>query len=211
MLIAGLTGSIGMGKSAAAVYLASKGIPVFDSDAAVHKLYAGEAVPLIEAAFPGVSKDGQIVRNRLAAAIQGDAAALQRLEAIVHPMVASLQWCFLEQHRLAGAPVVVFDIPLLFETGGGARMDAVIVVSAPAEVQYTRVLSRAGMTPEKFANLLARQMPDEEKRWRADYIVNTGGTFEETHAQLDAVMADLQQRIGTAYERWHMQFARPAE
>ncbi len=209
MLIVGITGSIGMGKTAAAHYLASKGIPVFDFDAAVHQLYAGAAVPLIEAAFPSAVENGRIIRAKLAAAIHGQPEALRRLEAIVHPLVGEAQWHFLEEQRARGAAMVMFDIPLLFETGGGALMDTTIVLSAPAETQRIRVMARPGMTPEKFADLLARQMPDEEKRARADFVVNSGGPLEETRAQLDAVVAELGKRVGTAYERWRLRYEQP--
>lgn len=202
MMIVGLTGSIGMGKTTAARYLAGRGIPVFESDAAVHALYNGAAVPLIAREFPGVVEDGQIDREKLSAAIRQTEGGLRRIEVIVHPLVRQAQKQFLKQHGEAGAKLVVLDIPLLFETGAGALMDATVVVSAPAMVQRQRVLARPGMTEEKFQALLARQMPDAEKRSRADFVVNTDGPVDETRKQLDRIVSELEMRIGTAYERW---------
>jgi dephospho-CoA kinase len=189
MFILGLTGSLGMGKSTAAGFFAEEGVPVHDADAAVHRLYAGEALPLIEAAFPGTTAGGAVDRNRLAGRVLSDPAALKRLEAIVHPLVQASERRFLAQAQARGEKVAVLDIPLLFETGAEARVDAVVVVSAPAEVQHARVLERPGMTAEKFDAILAQQMPDEEKRRRADFVVDTSQAFEVTRAQVRAVLA----------------------
>ncbi|WP_380784656.1 dephospho-CoA kinase [Sphingomonas sp. R86521] len=187
-MIIGLTGSIGMGKSAVAGMFADLGVPVFDADAEVHRLQAsgGALVPAIEAAFPGTTADGAVDRKRLGSMVFGDDAAIARLEAIVHPAVAVARAAFLSQH---GNALVVFDVPLLFETGGDAKVDRVVVVSAPAAVQSARVLARPGMTVETFQAILARQMPDAEKRARADFVIATDIGFEETRAQVRAVIA----------------------
>ena len=191
MFILGLTGSIGMGKSTTAKFFAEAGVPVHDADAAVHRLYDGEAVAAIEAAFPGTTVDGKVDRQRLAARVLGDPAARKRLEAIVHPLVRQSELRFLDEARAHNAPVVVLDIPLLFETGGEGRVDAVVVVSASADLQRARVLQRPGMTEEKFAALVAAQVPDADKRRRANFIVDTGEGFDAARAQvrdiLDAV------------------------
>lgn len=186
--ILGLTGSIGMGKSAVALMLRELGVPVFDADAAVHALQGpgGALVPAIEAAFPGTTGPEGVLRQELGARVFGDADALGRLEAIVHPAVGGMREAFLIEH--AGQPIVVFDIPLLFEKGHGAGLDAVMVVSAPAATQRARVLARPGMTPDKFAHILDLQVPDAEKRARADFIVDTGVTLEETRAQVAALV-----------------------
>lgn len=188
MIVLGLTGSIGMGKSTVEGFFAENGVPVHDADAAVHRLYAGHAAQLIEAAFPGTTQDGTVDRARLAARVIGDPAALRRLEGIVHPLVRRAEEQFLAQAEAAGAPVVVLNIPLLFETGGDTRCDAVVVVSAPAETQRARVMSRPGMTEEKFTGLLGKQMPDAEKRRRADFVVDTGQDFDSTRAQVRAIL-----------------------
>jgi dephospho-CoA kinase len=188
MIVLGLTGSIGMGKSTVEGFFAENGVPVHDADAAVHRLYAGDAAPLIEAAFPGTTRDGTVDRARLAARVIGDPAALRRLEAIVHPLVRRAEEQFLAQAEAAGAPVVVLNIPLLFETGGDTRCDAVVVVSAPAETQRARVMSRPGMTEEKFTGLLGKQMPDAEKRRRADFVVDTAHDFDSTRAQVRTIL-----------------------
>jgi dephospho-CoA kinase len=193
MIIIGLTGSIGMGKSTVASMFAEEGAPAFDSDAAVHALYAsgGAAVAPVEAAFPGVSKDGAIDRGALSAQVVGNEAAIRRLEAIVHPLVRQAQAEFLRASRDAGALYAVLDIPLLFESGGVNLVDKVVVVSAPADIQRVRVLSRPGMSEEKFEAILARQMPDAEKRARADFVIDTSGPFEDTRAQVRAVLDAL--------------------
>lgn len=188
MLILGLTGSIGMGKSATAKMFAAAGVPVNDADAVVHRLYTGEAVPAVEAAFPGVTIDGKIDRERLGKRVLGDAAALKQLEAIVHPMVGSAERKFLADAAKAGERTVVLDIPLLFENNGEHRVDAVVVVSAPAEVQRARVLARPNMTPEKFAAILAKQVPDEEKRRRAHFVVDTSRGYDSARTQVHAIL-----------------------
>jgi dephospho-CoA kinase len=188
MIVLGLTGSIGMGKSTVEGFFAENGVPVYDADAAVHRLYAGDAAPLIEAAFPGTIKDGTVDRVRLAERVVGDAAALERLEGIVHPLVRRDEEQFIAAAEAAGAAVAVIDIPLLLETGGDRRCDAVVVVSAPAETQRARVMSRPGMTEEKFSAILAKQMPDAEKRRRADFVVDTSQDFDSTRAQVRAIL-----------------------
>lgn len=189
MLVLGLTGSIGMGKSTTARFFAEEGVPVLDADAVVHALYDGEAVAAIETAFPGTSKDGRIDREELSRRVVGDPAALKRLESIVHPLVRAAQARFLADAERSGAPVAVLDVPLLFETGGDQRVDAVVVVSAPADVQRARTLDRAGMTAEKFDALMQKQMPDAEKRRRADFIVDTSQSFDSARAQVRAILA----------------------
>ncbi|MGD9814340.1 MAG: dephospho-CoA kinase [Hyphomonadaceae bacterium] len=193
MIVIGLTGSIGMGKSTVARMFAEEGAPAFDSDAAVHALYepGGAAVAPVEAAFPGVTKDGGIDRSELSKRVVGDADAIKRLEAIVHPLVRQAQVRFLSEALAAGAACAVLDIPLLFESGGEKNVDVVIVASAPADVQRERVLARPGMTAEKFERLLALQTPDAEKRARADFVIDTGGDFEATRAQVRAVLDAL--------------------
>lgn len=191
MFILGLTGSIGMGKSTTAKFFAEAGVPVHDADAAVHRLYENEAVPLIEAAFPGTTSGGQVDRERLAKRVLGDAAAIKRLEQIVHPLVAEVRERFLREAEASGAKVAVLDIPLLLETGGDARCDAVVVVSAPGDVQRTRAFERPGMTEEKFAAILAKQMPDAEKRARADFVVDTSQGYEAARTQVRDILARL--------------------
>lgn len=195
MIVIGLTGSIGMGKSTVAKMFAEEGAPAFDSDAAVHALYTkdGAAVAPVEAAFPGVTRGGAIDRGRLSQRVVDDAEAMKRLEAIVHPLVRQAQADFLQRSRDAGAAAVVLDIPLLFESGGNAIVDKVVVVSAPAEVQRARVLIRPGMSAEKFESLLARQTPDAEKRARADFVIDTGGDFDATRKQVRAVLDALRE------------------
>jgi dephospho-CoA kinase len=188
MIVLGLTGSIGMGKSTVGDFFAESGVPVYDADAAVHRLYAADAVPLIEVAFPGTVQDGIVDRTRLGARVVGDPEALRRLEAIVHPLVRRAEEKFLAAAEAAGAAVAVLNIPLLFETGGDQRCDAVVVVSAPAETQRTRVMGRSGMTEEKFTGLLGKQMPDAEKRRRADFVVDTSQDFDSTRAQVRAIL-----------------------
>ena len=188
MILLGLTGSIGMGKSTAARLFAEEGVPVYDSDAAVHALYApgGGAVEAVEAAFPGVVRDGAVDRALLSARIGGEAAAFARLEAIVHPMVAQGRTAFLERAR--GMPVAVLDIPLLFETGGDALVDAVVVVSTTPEIQRERVMARPGMSAEKLEAILARQTPDAEKRARADFVIDSGLGVEAARDQIRRVL-----------------------
>lgn len=201
MLLVGLTGSIGMGKTETAKLFARAGCPVYDADAAVHALYdaGGAAVAAVEAAFPGVSCDGRIDRGRLGARVLGNPPALRRLEAIIHPLVAEAQLAFLEQAAAAGAPLVVLDIPLLFETGGEARVDAVVVVSAPAEVQRARVLARPGMTEAKLDAILSKQLPDAQKRARADFVIETDKGLADAERQVQAVLAALRGRQGRVW------------
>ena len=197
MFILGLTGSLGMGKSTTTKFFAEEGVPVHDADAAVHALYEGEASPLIEKAFPGTTAGGRVDRDKLAQRVLNDAAAIAKLESIVHPLVRLAEQRFLAEAEQAGAAVAVLDIPLLFETGGDKRCDAVVVVSAPAEVQRERVLERPGMTEQKFAALLAKQVPDAEKRRRADFVVDTSNGLAAARAQVRDILA----RIGTMPKR----------
>jgi len=187
----GLTGSIGMGKSTVAAMFAEAGVPVFDADAVVHRLQGkgGRLVAAIEAAFPGSTGADGVDRALLGPMVLGDPGALARLEAIVHPAVGAARAAFVAAN--AAAPIVVFDIPLLFETGGEARVDTVLVVSAPAELQRARVLARPGMTPQKLDQILARQMPDAEKVARADFVIPTGGALDETCGSVHAIIACL--------------------
>ena len=196
MLILGLTGSIGMGKSTVAGMFADAGVPVFDADAAVHRLQgpAGRVVAAIEAAFPETTGDGGVNRTALAEAVLGDEGAMRRLEGIVHPAVAEERAAFLADH--AGAPLVVFDVPLLFETGGDRAVDRVAVVSAAAEVQRARVLARPGMTAAKLAYILARQWLDADKRARADHVIATDVPLDRTRAQVAQVIACLLAPVG---------------
>lgn len=189
MITIGLTGSIGMGKSTVAAMFEEAGVPVFDADAAVHRLQGagGRLVPAIEAAFPGSTGPAGVDRAALGAAVLGDDEAMKRLEAIVHPAVAEERAAFRATHADAG--VLVFDVPLLFETGGETRVDLVVVVSAPAGMQRARVLARPGMTEGKLAAILARQTPDAEKRARADLVIPTGGSFDETRAAVGEAIA----------------------
>ena len=191
MLVLGLTGSIGMGKTTTARLFAEAGVPVHDADATVHRLYEGEAVAPIEAAFPGTTADGKVDREILARRVLGDTPALQRLEAIVHPLVRAAETQFLAKAAANGAPVAVLDIPLLFETGADARVDAVVVVSAPADIQRQRAFERPGMTAEKLQQILARQMPDAEKRARADFVVDSSQGIEAARAQVQSILQSL--------------------
>ena len=191
MKILGLTGSVGMGKSTTAQMFVAEGVPMFDADEAVHRLYAGEAAPLIEREFPGTTKNGTVDRERLSAQVVGKPEALSRLEKLVHPLVGKLRPKFMEEAEQAGAKAVLLDIPLLFETGDPSKFHAVIVVSAPPEIQRERVLARPGMTPEKFEAILKRQMPDSEKRVRADFVINTGNGLESARNQVKAVLAEV--------------------
>ncbi|QGZ97014.1 dephospho-CoA kinase [Terricaulis silvestris] len=196
MIVIGLTGSIGMGKSTVAAMFAEQGAPAFNSDDAVHALYApgGAAVAPVREAFPGVVRDGAVDRALLSAQVVNNDEAIARLERIVHPLVRQAQAEFLQANRDAGVSAVVLDIPLLFESGGSALVDKIVVVSAPAEVQRTRVLSRPGMTEEKFEALLARQLPDAEKRARADFVIDTSGELDATRAQVRAVLDALREQ-----------------
>lgn len=201
MLVVGLTGSIGMGKSTAAARLRENGIAVFDADAAVHALYSGAAVPLIETAFPGTTADGAVDRARLMTALLAEPEGFRRLEAIVHPLVREEERRFLEREFARGAAIAVLEIPLLFETGGDRLCDVTVVVSTSAQEQQRRVLERPGMTLQKFEEILARQMPAAEKLKRADYFVDTSGEITETQAQIDRLVGLLRSRAGMAYQR----------
>ena len=191
MIVLGLTGSIGMGKTTVARMFADEGVPVFDADEAVHRLQGpeGDLVQRIEAEFPGTTGPEGVIRGTLAERVLGEPEALRRLEALVHPAVALERETFLSTHT--AAPLVVLDIPLLFEAGGSGRVDKIAVVSAPAEVQRERVLARPGMTPEKFEQILARQLPDSEKRARADFVIETGGPKDDTRRAVRRILACL--------------------
>ncbi len=191
MLIIGLTGSIGMGKSTTLQMFADAGVPVYDADAAVHAVYSSTAVPLVEAAFPGTTVDGKVDRQKLSQRVLGNPEALKKLEQIVHPLLGAHRQKFLEDAEKAGAPIVLMDVPLLFETGGEKRMDAVIVVSAPADLQRQRVLARENMTQDKLDAILARQMPDAEKRKRADFVVDTSRGLEPVRAEVKDILAKV--------------------
>lgn len=201
MLIIGLTGSIGMGKSTVAAMFRARGLDVFDADAEVHRLYAAEAVPLIEAAFPGSTADGKVDRPRLAAALASDASRFRKLETIVHPLVRHAEQRFLAEAHRRGVAAVILEIPLLLEGGLDERVDVVVVVSAPALQQRARVLERPGMTETRLDALLARQLPDTEKRRRADFVVDTGGTLADTETQVDAILSALKSMPAEAYQR----------
>jgi len=201
MLLVGLTGSIGMGKSTVAARLRALGIGVCDADAEVHRLYEGPAVAPIEAAFPGTTGEGRVDRGKLAAALLADPSGFKRLEAIVHPLVLAAERAFLKTEAARGAEMAVLEVPLLYETGGERRVDCVIVCSAPADLQRARVLQRPGMTLEKIEQMLARQLSDAEKRARADFVVDTGGALAESEAQVDKIVDSLRGRQGTAFAR----------
>jgi len=188
MIILGLTGSIGMGKSATAKLFAEAGVPVYDADATVHMIYQSEAAPAIEAAFPGTTAGGKVDRNRLSAQVVHDPAAIQRLEQIVHPMLRAYHQKFLHDAETSGAPVAVVDVPLLFETGGEKRVDAVVVVTTTPEIQRQRVLSRDNMTSEMLDAILARQLPDAEKRKRADFVVDTSHGLDPVRARIRDIL-----------------------
>jgi dephospho-CoA kinase len=188
MIILGLTGSIAMGKSTTAKLFAEAGVPVYDADATVHRLYEGEAAPAIEAAFPGTTVDGKVDRARLSARVVNDPAAIKRLEGIVHPMLGASRQKFLLDAEQSGAPVVVVDVPLLFETGGEKRVDAVVVVTTSPEIQRERVLTRANMTAEMLATVLTRQLPDAEKRKRADFVVDTSHGLDPVRARIRDIL-----------------------
>jgi dephospho-CoA kinase len=189
MFVLGLTGSLGMGKSTTAKFFAEEGVPLHDADAEVHRLYERGATPLIEAAFPGTTVGGKVDRDKLAQRVLGDPVAIRKLEGIVHPLVRRAEEHFLAEAARKGASIVVLDIPLLFETGADRRCDAVVVVSAPADVQRARVFGRPGMTEEKFDAILVKQMPDAEKRARADFLVDTSTGFGAARAQVREILA----------------------
>jgi dephospho-CoA kinase len=191
MRILGLTGSIGMGKSTTAKLFAEAGVPVYDADAAVHNIYEGEAAPAIEAAFPGTTVDGRVDRAKLSAKVVHDPAAIKQLEQIVHPMLGASRKKFLDDAERSGAPVVVMDIPLLFETGGEKRVDAVVVVTTSPEVQRDRILARGTMTSEALDAILARQLPDAEKRKRADFVVDTSHGLGPVRTAIRDILAEV--------------------
>lgn len=188
MIVLGLTGSIGMGKSTTAGLFAEAGVPVYDADAAVHLLYEGEAVPPIEAAFPGTTANGKVDRNELSARVVHDPSAMRRLEQIVHPMLGASRQKFLVEAERSGAPVAVVDVPLLFETGGEGRVDAVVVVTTSPEIQRERILARPNMTDEKLDAILARQMPDAEKRRRANFVVDTSHGLDPVRMRIRDIL-----------------------
>ena len=188
MLILGLTGSIGMGKSTTAKLFTEAGVPVYDADATVHRIYEGEAAPAIEAAFPGTTVNGRVDRARLSERVMHDPAAIRRLEAIVHPMLRSHHQKFLEEAEKSGAPVAVMDVPLLYETGGETRVDAVVVVTTSPEVQRERILARENMTGEKLDAILARQLPDADKRKRADFVVDTSHGLDPVRSRIRDIL-----------------------
>jgi dephospho-CoA kinase len=191
MLILGLTGSIGMGKSTTANLFAEAGVPVYDADAAVHQLYEGEAAPAIEAAFPGTTVNGKVDRAKLSARVLYDPAAIKRLEQIVHPMLGASRQKFFAEAEAAKAPVVILDIPLLFETGGEKRVDAVVVVTTSPELQRERVLARGTMDEKKLDAIIAKQMPDAEKRKRADFVVDTSHGLDPVRSQIRDILAEV--------------------
>jgi dephospho-CoA kinase len=188
MIILGLTGSIGMGKSTTAKLFEEAGVPVYDTDASVHRLYEGEAAPAIEAAFPGTTVDGKVDRTKLSAKVVHDPAAMKQLEQIVHPMLGASRQNFFDQAERSGAPVVVVDVPLLYETGGEKRVDAVVVVTTTPEVQRERILARDNMTGEKLDAILARQLPDAEKRKRADFVVDTSHGLDPVRLRIRDIL-----------------------
>ena len=191
MIILGLTGSIGMGKSTTAKLFAEAGVPVYDADATVHQLYEGEAAPAIEAAFPGTTADGKVDRQKLSARVVHDPAAMKQLEQIVHPMLGASRQKFFENAERAGAPVTVVDVPLLYETGGEKRVDAVVVVTTTPENQRARIMARGTMTSEALDSILARQLPDAEKRKRADFVVDTSHGLDPVRAQIRDILQQV--------------------
>lgn len=191
MLLLGLTGSIGMGKSTTAKLFEEAGVPVYDADATVHKVYEGEATAAVEAAFPGSAVNGRVDRQKLSAMVVNNAEAMKRLETIVHPMLRSHQLKFLSDAEKSGAPVAVLDVPLLYETGGENRVDAVVVVTTSPEIQRERILARDNMTPEKLDAILARQLPDAEKRKRADFVVDTSHGLEPVRQRISEILREV--------------------
>ena len=191
MIVLGLTGSIGMGKSTTAKLFAEAGVPVYDADATVHKLYEGEAAPAIEAAFPGTTADGKVDRQKLSARVVHDPAAMKQLEQIVHPMLGASRQKFFADAERAGAPVTVVDVPLLYETGGEKRVDAVVVVTTSPETQRARIMARGTMTSEALDSILARQLPDAEKRKRADFVVDTSHGLDPVRAQIRDILQQV--------------------
>ena len=202
MLIIGLTGSIAMGKSTVAKMLLDSGIPMISADQIVHDLYENEAVPLIEQAFPGSTENNQVDREKLLKNLLKDEDGFKKLESLIHPLVRQKEWEFIKEHKDKGADLVAIEIPLLFETGAEKLMDSVLLASAPAEVQKQRVMARPGMTQEKFKTLLDKQMPDSEKRKKADFIVDTSCSLKETEEQLKEIIVSLKNQQPTAYDAW---------
>jgi dephospho-CoA kinase len=201
MLVMGLTGSIGMGKSAAAQHFRRRGVPVCDADAEVHRLYDGDAVPAIKAVFPGVVREGKVDRALLAQEVAGSPKKLKQLEAVVHPMVVKAEIDFLREQEKRGAKLAVLEIPLLFETDAHSRVDVSVVVSAPEAVQRARALGRPGMTSDKLEALLKRQLSDKEKRARADFVVDTGTSLADMERQIDKILDSLRGCQGRVMER----------
>lgn len=201
MLVIGLTGGIGMGKSSASAHFRHRGVPVFDADAYVHALYEGAAVPAIEAAFPGTTRAGRVDRALLAKEVADNPERLRQLESIVHPLVVQAEIDFLRAEEKKGTRLAVLDIPLLFETSAETRVDVTVALSTPEAVQRARVLARPGMSAEKFEALRARQLSDAERRAKADFVVDSGSTLENLYAQLDRLIESLQTRDGEVMER----------
>ena len=201
MLVIGLTGGIGMGKSSAAAHFRQHGVPVFDADAYVHQLYEGAAVPLIERVFPGTTREGRVDRALLAREVAGRPERLKAIEAIVHPLVTQAEIDFLCDQEARGAAMAVLEIPLLFETGGESRADVTVTVSAPEDVQRQRVLEREGMSVQKFEALRARQLGDADRRARADHVLDSGSTLENLHTQLDVLIESFKLKDGHVMER----------
>ncbi|MCB1484204.1 MAG: dephospho-CoA kinase [Hyphomicrobiaceae bacterium] len=202
MLIIGLTGSIGMGKSTAAARFKALGIDVFDADAEVHKLYEGPLAQDVERAFPGSTTDGKVDRGKLSAILLKEPDRLTELERIVHPRVRANERSFIAREHAKGAKMAVLEVPLLFEAGNDKVVDVIVVVSAHPDIQRKRVLERPGMSEAKLAELLSRQLDDKEKRARADFVVDTSGSVEACHAQIDDIVAELSTREGGAYARF---------
>jgi dephospho-CoA kinase len=202
MLIVGLTGSIGMGKSAAAARFIERGVAVFDADAEVHRLYAGPIAAEIEEAFPSATRDGKVDRAKLSAALLGDPQKFKELERIVHPKIRAGERRFLQNEHAKKASIAVLEVPLLFEAGGYQTVDVIVVVSTSLDIQRARVLARPGMTDSKFETIRSRQLSEAEKRARADFVVETGGSVENCHSQIDAVIAKLEGRRGEAFDRY---------
>jgi dephospho-CoA kinase len=202
MLIVGLTGSIGMGKSTAAARFLERGIAVFDADAEVHRLYAGPIAAEIERAFPGATTNGEVDRGKLSALLLGKPEKFADLERIVHPRIRAGERRFIQAEHAKGAPIAVLEVPLLFEAGGYGTVDVIVVVSADEATQRARVLSRPGMSESKFATIRGRQLSEAKKRARADFVVETGGTVASCHSQIDAIVDKLKGRDGEAYDRY---------
>lgn len=202
MLIVGLTGSIGMGKSTAAARFLERGIAVFDADAEVHRLYAGPIAAEIERAFPGAASEGKVDRGKLSELLLGKPEKFKELEQIVHPRIRAGERRFVQAEHAKGAAIAVLEVPLLFEAGGSRTVDVIVVVSASEEIQRARVLSRPGMSEKKFATIRSRQLAETEKRARADFVVETGGTVENCYSQIDAVIDKLRGRRGEAFDRY---------